>query len=198
MERGSKPFSPEEKGKKTQSLRAEQNAVYMYADLKDAAEQGLISVLSIPAIKKARMILAESLSPYTHDDVRGIWFYGQPRTGKSRAAFAQWPDAYRKAQNKWFDGYSGQESILLDDLDSDVLGHHLKLWADRYPVQGETKFGHVQLVHKVFVVTSNYSPEDLFKCPIMAAAIRARFQFTHFSIGPFNSSIHVTGDNVVV
>lgn len=91
----------------------------------------------------------------------------------------QYPGAYLKAQNKWWDGYQGQEAVILDDLDTDALGHHIKIWADRYTCTGEIKGSTVPLFHKVFCVTSNYTPEQLFKDPAMAEAVRRRFTFTH-------------------
>lgn len=50
-------------------------------------------------------------------------------------AYTRFPDAFRKNQNKWFDGYTGQLHIILDDLDrvGTGLSHHLKIWMDRYP-----------------------------------------------------------------
>jgi len=75
---------------------------------------------------------------------------------------------------------------LLEDLDTDVLGHYIKIWADRYACTGEVKGGTVPLQFKTFVITSNYTPEQLFaKDPTMAAAVRRRFTFTHL-IDPFN------------
>lgn len=71
------------------------------------------------------------------------------------------PGAFRKQQNKWFDGYAGQDVIILDDLDllgGQTLGHYLKIWADRYPCYGEVKGSTVGLAHKKFIVTSNYRP----------------------------------------
>jgi hypothetical protein len=99
----------------------------------------------------------------------------------------QYPNPYLKAQNKWWDGYEGQEVALLEDLDTDCLGHYIKIWADRYACTGEVKGGTVPLQFKTFVITSNYTPEQLFiKDPTMAAAVRRRFTFTHL-LDPFNS-----------
>jgi len=115
--------------------------------------------------------------PYDHTSVRGIWIYGPPGTGKSHSARKFDPNAYLKAQNKWWDGYDGQQTVVLDDLDTDVLGHYLKIWSDKWACTGETKGGTVQLRHKLFVVTSNYSIEQLFnKDLILQEAISRRFK----------------------
>ena len=104
-------------------------------------------------------------SHYNHDEVRGIWYWGAPGNGKSHTARAEHPDAFIKSQNKWFDGYGGQKSIVLDDLDKlggAHLGHYLKIWADKYACTGEVKGSTVNLQHEVFVITSNYHPDTLW------------------------------------
>jgi len=114
--------------------------------------------------------------------VRGVWYYGPPGTGKSHTAREKFPGSYIKAQSKWWDGYIGQRSVILDDLDTNVLGHHLKIWLDKYAHSGEVKGGTLKLDYDTFVVTSNYTPEDLWKDdPIMAQAVRRRCVFTHFT-----------------
>lgn len=90
------------------------------------------------------------------------WLFGKPGIGKSRVCQQIWPDAYWKAANKWWDGYSGQQCVVLDDLGTDHLSEYLKRWADRYKVSGEIKGGGIGLTYDTFVVTSNFHPRDLF------------------------------------
>lgn len=121
--------------------------------------------------------------PYTPADLRGVWYWGPPGSGKSRRARFENPGAFLKSQSKWFDGYAGEKAIILDDLDTNVLGHYLKIWGDRYACTGETKGGTVNLQHDVIVVTSNYSIEQLWKDDEnMQEAINRRFKVEYIGL----------------
>ena len=84
---------------------------------------------------------------------------------------------YLKHQNKWFDGYKNEKVICLEDMDKggEVLGHHIKLWADKYAVTGESNGGHLNLNHHTFVVTSNYEPHEIFGDQKILEAVSDRF-----------------------
>lgn len=125
---------------------------------KQALEDGDISYMQARGYAYARALVTE---PLTRDDVCGIWLYGKPGTGKTHICETYFPGSYNKQQNKWWDGYNGESIVHLEDLDTTTLMHHLKIWSDKWPCSGEIKGGSVHLRHQWFIVTSNYSIEEM-------------------------------------
>ena len=142
-----------------------------------------IQIRYLPNLEKLRV---RNMKPEKRS-MRGDWLYGPPGTGKSTLAWELFPDAYPKLLNKWFEGYrpddEGHKVMILDDFGKHhaVLGSHLKIWAHEHPVITEAKGMSLPLKVERVIVTSNYTPEQIW--PDDAAqieAIRRRFNFHRF------------------
>ena len=85
--------------------------------------------------------------------------WGPSGTGKSRFVAARWPDAFWKApESKWWDGYSGHETVVLDDFkDYGMPLVDLQRLLDWYPLWVEVR-GSVPMLAKRYVITANTSP----------------------------------------
>ena len=135
--------------------------------------------------------------PPNLEDTSGVWYWGATGTGKSRNARIDYPDAYMKLPNKWWDGYQNQEFVIIDDFDKNhaCLGYHLKIWADRYAFSAEVKGSTIMIRPKVLVITSNYHPRDIWgETPNTLNPILRRFKVTEFKdiFAVNNENIRVT------
>lgn len=88
-----------------------------------------------------------------------------------------------KLPNKWWDGYKGEENVIIDDFDKkhDCLGYHLKIWSDMYAFPAEIKGSTVRIRPKKIVVTSNYSLDAIWPDVETLGALRRRFHVIHFT-----------------
>lgn len=90
--------------------------------------------------------------------------YGLSGTGKSHDAYH--PGAYylRKGNGDavWFDGYEGQEIVVIDDFYGWIPWSLLLNLADCYPLTVDTKGGHVKFTSKRIYITSNAHPSTWY------------------------------------
>jgi hypothetical protein len=122
--------------------------------------------------------------PAPVDEICGEWHYGVSGSGKTHHALMNHENVYYKQFNKWWDGYQGNDVVVMDDMGPDHawMIHHLKQWTDRFPFPGETKGGMMKARPKKFIITSNHSMEKLFKVcdPDDVIALKRRFKVFYY------------------
>lgn len=119
--------------------------------------------------------------------------FGPPGVGKTALAWTRYPDLYTKSpKNKWWDGYVGQDTVLLDDFKAWFPWSYLMQLLDRYPMQVETKGGFVHMRATRFIITCNVHPAQWYhseKCPFEALARRVTDYFDWTSGTPVKSDL---------
>lgn len=116
-------------------------------------------------------------------------FYGATGTGKSHRMFQECGDNFyvKSSTTKWWDGYRGEENVVIDEFRGKIDISHLLKWFDKYPCVVEEKGGQLALKATKFWVCSNLSPHDWYpECDQETRdALLRRLQVTHFQ-DPFN------------
>lgn len=93
-----------------------------------------------------------------------IWLHGPTGSGKSKHAYSLAPDAYWKPpETKWFDGYTGESTVILDDFRYTWFSFsYLLRLLDRYPMSVENKGGSTPWIPHTIIVTCPNAPEDAY------------------------------------
>lgn len=163
--------------KKSKKIISERNSKLINNDIKDLVDEGEISIMQVPLLVKAKRAYFTSIKPPLFNKRYCFWIYGRPRVGKSHIIRHMFPDLFDKPQNKWWDLYTNEEYVLIDDFDKqgECLGHLLKIWADDYRFLGEIKGGSIYITNKALFITSNYRIEDIFQDVEVRDALMCRF-----------------------
>lgn len=177
------PVPPKRKGRSTKEF----NELVLGGKLEDLVADGSVHISTYPKLVQAKQLYQlHSASHAQVDTLRGEWHYGPTGTGKTRGVSAKYPNLFRKNPNKWWDGYQGEDVVLIDDFDKrhDGLGYYLKIWADHYPFTAESKGSSMQIRPTAIIVTSNYHPRDIWDTPETLEPILRRFKLHHYDGAP--------------
>ena len=175
-EAGERPVNAAEKGVKEQQR---------WLDAWEKAKSGLIE--EIPADIRMRQYSAIKriqkdymCKPSLLPSVCGIWIYGRSGTGKTHTVYESYPDLYSKNASKNWDGYQGEDVVLLDDVDpgqKDWISRFLKIWADKYPFVADNKGSSVNIRPGKFIITSQYRINEIFHDEPTIEALTRRYRF---------------------
>ena len=135
-----------------------------WAKVKEAAVSGRMNDIPDDIFVRHYSTLKKIHTDFARPTVRGVQevnvYWGETGTGKSRRAFDECGETYyiKMSSTKWFDGYRGEENIIIDEFTGQVAIEHLLKWIDRYPCAAEVKGGQVFLNTKRWWFTSNIDP----------------------------------------
>lgn len=164
FEKGTLPLSSKKKGESEKARWADALLCVQEGRLEDVPPD--ILCVHLKSVEYAVDRIAASkrklddLMEWTHE-----WRYGHTGTGKSETARKENPGAYIKNPNNvWWDGYKGEDVVIIDDFDKYQVkqGGDMKRWLDKYAFQAESKGKQTMIRPKKIIVTSNYSPQEIW------------------------------------
>ncbi len=159
------PFEQGEKKEQGRRTDLEQIATDIIVEGKTISE--IAKEYPVPYIRYCKGLIALKqefmMERSTTPDVWWVW--GATGAGKSKWASEQKGTLYWKPlPGKWWDGYTQQDVIILDDLRKDCFKfHELLRLLDKYPLRAETKGGWVNINSPKIVITSCFKPTDFYE-----------------------------------
>lgn len=121
-------------------------------------------------IEAARRALVAPRDPETPIEV--VVYYGPTGLGKTRKAYQDNPGAHIQGpgMDQWWDGYDGQDTVILDEYRGQFPFGKLLSLLDRYPTKVQVKGGTAQMTATRFILTMPEHPKNLY--PNLAAEVR--------------------------
>jgi len=135
--------------------------------IKDIADEHTSSFIKYhKGIMVTHSLLKTSTAYRGKTDVTVYW--GKSGTGKTRKAMYENPDAFIlnnfDKKKVWWDGYNGEETIIIDDFYGNMPYDYFLRLTDPYSalVQLEVKGATVTRMFKKIIITSNIPPRDWY------------------------------------
>lgn len=143
--------------------------VMINGDLEKLYLNGTLGAVDVIRAQKLRSIfqLARPVEKYSKKLV--LWFKGETGEGKTRKAFEiaeKFNLSFWMTNDslKWYDGYTGQELVIIDDFRKNMLGdwNYLLRLLDGYGLAVQVKGGFTTWKPKIIIITSPATPHEAF------------------------------------
>jgi hypothetical protein len=118
------------------------------------------TVTSFQALRGAELLLKYCEKPRIVQNIDVIWCYGETGSGKSHYAYQNYQNIFRPINEKWWEGYDGNECVLFDDIRGSIPYERLLQLCDKYPFRIETKRGSRQAMYNTIIFTCPWSIKD--------------------------------------
>lgn len=169
----------------TKSIRRNERADWdaVVADARSGRLDQIPSDILVRCYGNLRRLAADNLQPIQVERTCKV-YWGATGTGKSHRAWSEAGlDAYPKdPRTKFWDGYNGQDCVIIDEFRGGIDISHILRWLDKWPVIVEIKGSSIVLKATKIFITSNLDPrlwypdiDDETK-----SALLRRLQITYF------------------
>lgn len=109
---------------------------------------------------------ASKFPPPMREDLKVICIKGDTGIGKTWWAWHEFPDLFSPYYGNtgiWWDGYDGQETVLLEEYRGQLPLQKLLQVLDPYPLRLEVKGGCVPAKFRFIIITTNTHPNDWYQ-----------------------------------
>lgn len=104
---------------------------------------------------------------YRTEMTQGIWYWGETGTGKSHKAFEGFtPETHYVWTNDkgWWDGYTQQDTVILNDFRGELRYNELLNLVDKFPHSVSRRNREtIPFTSKTVIITSSLPPEKIYK-----------------------------------
>lgn len=98
---------------------------------------------------------------------KGIWYWGSTGVGKSHAAYENFhPDTHYTLPNDngWWDGYTQQETVIINDFRGEIPYNQLLQMVDKFPFSVRRRNREpLPFTSKTVIITSSLPPQLVYK-----------------------------------
>lgn len=132
--------------------------------------------------KYERLVEKETTQAFREVDVQV--YIGEPGTGKTRKATEENPGIFTvNCEDSFpFDGYNGEQAILIDDFEGTMKYHQLLRVLDGHQYRCNVKGGHRYAKWTRVIITSNKSVQSWYQRGLTGALSRRLSNVTEFGV----------------